>query len=177
MRRYLELGSQLEDLRQEAEKNGTMGPRVLLVGPDNAGKTSLAKILTSYAVKMGRQPVVVNLDPRQGVLAPPGSLTAAAFSTILDVEEGWGNSPMSGPSSVPVKMPLVYWLGVGSPEEGVKIFKPQVTRMALAVTGRLEEDPEVKSSGIIVDTAGSTSQGKGGAYENIQHIVDEFSSE
>lgn len=166
----------LEMLRdQSAANNGAvMGPRVLVVGASNAGKTALVKTLTAYAVKSGRQPIVVNLDPRQGMLSVPGSFSAAAFSSIVDIEEGWGSSPISGPSPIPVKMPLVYHYGLGDPEEG-RLFKPLVTRMALAVTSRLEEDTASKQAGFIIDSSGSISAGKGGVYENIEHIVSEFS--
>ena len=166
----------LEMLRDHSVANNgmVMGPRVLVVGAENAGKTALVKTLTSYAVKSGRQPIVVNFDPRQGMLSVPGSFSAAAFSSIVDIEEGWGSSPISGPSPIPVKMPLVYHYGLKDPEEG-KLFKPLVTRMALAVTSRLEEDKASKQAGFIIDSSGSISAGKGGVYENIEHIVSEFS--
>ncbi|KAF2645423.1 pre-mRNA cleavage complex II protein-like protein Clp1, partial [Massarina eburnea CBS 473.64] len=151
-----------------------LGPRVLVVGPDSAGKTTLVRTLTAYAVKTGRQPIVVNLDPRQGMLSVPGSLTAAAFSSIIDVEEGWGSSPISGPSPIPVKMPLVYHYGLKDPEEG-RLFKPLVSRMATAVTSRLMADKESKHAGCIIDSPGAISQGRAGTYENIDHIISEFS--
>jgi polyribonucleotide 5'-hydroxyl-kinase len=166
----------LELLRDQSVSSGSteMGPRVLVVGPENSGKTSLVKILTSYAAKTDRQPMVINLDPRQGMLSIPGSFSAAAYSSIVDIEEGWGSSPISGPSPIPVKMPLVYHYGLKDPEEG-KVFKPLVTRMALAVTSRLEEDKLSKQAGFIIDSSGAISQGKNGVYENIEHIVSEFS--
>lgn len=164
----------LEHLRDVAVQTGELGPRVLVVGPESAGKTSLVKTLAAYAVKTARQPVVVNLDPRQGMLSVPGSLTAAAFSSIADIQEGWGSSPISGPSPIPVKMPLVYHYGLKDPEEG-KLFKPLVTRMALAVTSRLVEDKASRHTGFIIDSPGAISQGKGGVYENIEHIISEFS--
>lgn len=166
----------LEGLRDKSVASGSseVGPRVLIVGPENSGKTSLVKTLTSYAVKCGRQPMVVNLDPRQGMLSVPGSFSAAAYSSIVDIEEGWGSSPISGPSPIPVKMPLVYHYGLKDPEEG-KVFKPLVTRMALAVTSRLEEDKLSKQAGFIIDSPGAISSGKNGVYENIEHIVSEFS--
>jgi polyribonucleotide 5'-hydroxyl-kinase len=71
-------------------------------------------------------------------------------------------------------MPLVYHYGLKDPEEG-KVFKPLVTRMALAVTSRLEEDQLSKQAGFIIDSPGAISQGKNGVYENIEHIVSEFS--
>jgi polyribonucleotide 5'-hydroxyl-kinase len=177
MSQYANTHFALEDLRSAADDYRDIGPRVMIVGPENAGKTSLAKILTSYAVKSRRQPVLVNLDPRQGLLSVPGSLTATTFSTLVDVEEGWGSSPISGPSAMPVKMPLCYHFGCQDPEENAKLFKPLVTRLALATTSRLEEDPEARSSGCIIDTPGTLSSGKSSGYELIQHIASEFSSE
>ena len=151
-----------------------MGPRVLIVGPDNAGKTSLTKLLTSYATRMDRVPIVVGLDPGESILAIPGSLTATQFAGLLDVEEGWGNSPMSGPSEVPVKLPLVYPFMIRAPDDGTKLYKAIMRRMALAVQGRFAEDPDARISGCIIDTPGGFAQGKGG-YELIQHCVSEFS--
>lgn len=164
----------VENLRIDAANNSSIGPRILVVGPENTGKTSLVKTLTAYAIKSGRQPITLSVDPRQGMLCVPGSFSAACFGSMLDVEEGWGSSPISGPSTVPVKMPLVYHYGLPAPEDGGKLFKPLITRMALAVTSRLEEDEEAKVSGCIIDTPGSL--GKGGASADlIQHIVSEFS--
>jgi polyribonucleotide 5'-hydroxyl-kinase len=164
----------LEGLRQEAGRNDREGPRVLVVGPSNAGKTSLVKLLTAYATRGGRQPLIVNTDSREGMLSIPGTLTAAAFASIIDVEEGWGSSPTSGPSPVPVKLPLCYYYGLPSPEDDPKLYKPVITRLALAATSRLADDPEVRHTGIIIDTPGVISQGKSG-YELISHIISEFS--
>jgi polyribonucleotide 5'-hydroxyl-kinase len=46
--------------------------------------------------------------------------------------------------------------------------------LALAATSRLADDPAIKETGVIIDTAGVISQGKGG-YDLISHIVSEFS--
>ncbi|KAF2103595.1 mRNA cleavage and polyadenylation factor IA/II complex [Rhizodiscina lignyota] len=168
----------LDEMRQvTATNSNAIGPRVLVVGPEDCGKTSLMRILTAYAVKMGRQPTVVNLNPREGLLSVPGSLTATTFADILDVEEvgGWGSSPISGPSAVPIKMPLVYHYACGTPDENKAVYKALITRLALAVTSRFQEDDEVRQAGCFLDTPGSISSGKGGSYEMIQHIVSEFS--
>lgn len=174
MTSYANLHFALEKIREESSTQGRDGPRVLVVGPENAGKTSLVKMLTAYATRSGRQPVAVNLDTKQGMLTIPGSLSASTFSSILDVEEGWGSSPTNGPTPVPVKLPLVYYMGLANPEEKTPVFKPIVTRLALAVMNRLQDDKEAKGTGCIIDTPGVISQGKGG-YDVVHHVVSEFS--
>lgn len=173
---WLNVHGMLETARDDAgigrESNG--GPRILIVGPDDSGKTSLLKCLTAWSLKMGRTPTVVNMDPREGLLSIPGSLTAVTMGSMLDVEDGWGSSPVSGPTGVPVKTPLVYHFPFVSPEDNTRMFKPLITRAALAVTSRLEEDEEAKQSGIIIDTPGSINQPKGN-YELLMHIISEFS--
>ncbi|KAI9842178.1 MAG: Cleavage polyadenylation factor subunit clp1 [Thelocarpon superellum] len=171
---YVNTHFALERARQESVAHHREGPRVMVVGPDNAGKTSLVKILTGYAVKAARQPLVINLDSREGLMSLPGSLTATVFSTLVDVEEGWGSSPTSGPSPVPVKLPLVYYYGLPSPEDNSKMFKSITTRIAVSATSRLADDPATKVAGCLIDTPGVISQGKGG-YDIIQHLVSEFS--
>ena len=173
MMMYANLHFALENLREKANSEGRDGPRVLVVGSENSGKTSLVKILTAYATKLGRQPVVVNLDTKEGLLTIPGTLSASTFTSVMDVENGWGSSPMNGPSLVPVKLPLVYHMGLVNPEEKPLIYKPVVTRLALSVTSRLQDDGEAKETGVIIDTPGVISQGKS-SYELIQHIVSEF---
>lgn len=171
---YANLHFAFEKLRDDASISGQDGPRVLIVGPENAGKTSLAKFLISYATRCGRQPVAVNLDPKESMLSIPGTLTAATFNSILDVEEGWGSSPTNGPTTVPVKLPLVYFLGLESPEDRAEFFKPIASRLALSVMNRMQDDIEARRTGCIVDTPGTISQGKGN-YDLLQHVVSEFS--
>jgi polyribonucleotide 5'-hydroxyl-kinase len=171
---YVNTHFALEKLRDEAEQSSGQGPRVLIVGPTDSGKTSLVKLLTAYAIRMGRQPMVINTDSREGILSIPGSLTATSFASIIDVEEGWGSSPTSGPSAIPVKLPICYYYGLSSPEDNTKLYKPALAQLALAASSRMEEEALIKRTGMIIDTPGVISQGKGG-YDLISHIVTEFS--
>ena len=173
MTTYANVHFAVESLREYARATNSLGPRVLVAGPDNAGKTSLVKLLAAYATRSGRKPVVANLDPKDGMLTMPGTLSAVALESILDVEEGWGSSPTNGPSPIPVKLPLVYHYGLDDADTSDDLFKPIVRRLALSVLNRMEDDVDVKQSGCIIDTAGAMSQGKGN-YDIIQHIVAEF---
>ena len=174
MTSYANLHFALDRLRDEVGSLGKDGPRVLVVGPENAGKTSLVKLLTAYATRSGRRPVAVNLDTKESMLSIPGSLSAATFSSILDVEEGWGSSPTNGPTPVPVKLPLVYFLGLENPEDNTEVSKPVFSRLALSVMNRLQDDNDARQAGCIIDTPSSISQVKGN-YELLSHIVSEFS--
>ncbi|KIV87633.1 hypothetical protein PV11_03165 [Exophiala sideris] len=178
MSEYINLHFALESLRDQAKASGREGPRVLILGPENAGKSTLAKVLTGYAARSARSPVVINLDVQEGVMSVAGTMTATVFKSMMDVEEGWGTAPMSGPNgAVPVKMPLVYFFGSHTPEEKEgKVYRAQANRLALAVAGRVAQDSEARESGLIIDTPGSLTSTKAGTvgYDIIQEIVSEF---
>ncbi len=42
-------------------------PRVLILGPENSGKTTICKMLVNYAVRAGQgwSPLLVNVDPSE----------------------------------------------------------------------------------------------------------------
>lgn len=170
------LHARLGEMRAAAARLGRQGPRVLVAGPPNMGKTTLARTLTSYATRQGLQPVAVNVNPREGMLSLPGTLSASVLATVIDPEaaDGWGSTPTSGPSSVPVKLPLVYYYGCGSAEEDADFYRELVSRVAGSVTGRLSEDVAVRSSGIIVDSMGISEKSKLG-LDLLAHVVDELS--
>ncbi|KAL0768995.1 hypothetical protein CaCOL14_008303 [Colletotrichum acutatum] len=163
-------------MRQRAAAERREGPRIAVCGPPTTGKTSLTRTLTSYAARVGAQPLVVNTDPKEGMLSLPGTLSASVVGSLLDVEavDGWGTTPTSGPSQVPVKLPLVYYYGHASSEEDPAKYKELVSKMAATVTSRLGQDPEVKGSGMIIDTQAVTETNQVG-MENFVHVVEELS--
>ncbi|KAL9966563.1 hypothetical protein ACROYT_G024659 [Oculina patagonica] len=87
---YLNLHMGLEQKRIKAENStdeSEIGPRVLVVGPVDVGKSTLCQLLLNYAVRMGRRPVFVDLDVGQGFIGIPGSMGALLIERPADIEE------------------------------------------------------------------------------------------
>lgn len=174
----INLHGHLKQRRENATRLGTEGPRILIAGPLAVGKSTLARTLAAYATKQGYQPLVVNADPEDGILTLPGTLSAAVFATVMDVEavgDGWGGTPTSGPSSVPVKLPVVHYYGHRKPSEEPEFYKAMVSRLAGTASARMSGVPEVKRSGVIVDSFGIDER-KLADITSLGHIIEEMSS-
>ncbi|KAG7191542.1 Cleavage polyadenylation factor subunit clp1 [Scheffersomyces spartinae] len=164
MKQYLSLHFMLESLREQAKfqlmlnrVQPQLGPRVLILGNDNLGKTTLAKILSGYAWKGGNVPILVNLDPQEGVFSMPTSLTAVGVSDRFDLEScgGYGTTTTSNVTLHNPKQPLVKNFGFFLVDENPDLYKLQTEKLSLAVLSRLKEDEECRYGGIIVDTPSS----------------------
>ncbi|OAA56103.1 pre-mRNA cleavage complex II protein Clp1 [Cordyceps fumosorosea ARSEF 2679] len=173
---YVNLHGRLAALRATAAASTREGPRVLVAGGRATGKTTLVRTLASYATRQGRQPLVVNADPGEGALSLAGTLSAGVFATVMDplAADGWGGTPTSGPSAVPVKLPLVYYYGRESAEADPDVYKRLFGRLADGVSARLSEDPDVKASGVLVDSMG-VEAGSARGLDLLAHMVDELS--
>lgn len=148
MESYLNLHFILESIRIEE------GPRVLILGGPNSGKTSLSKILSLYAVKMNSTPILVNLNPRDGVFALPGSLTATTISDSFDLEscQGYGSSTTSGTLYHNPKQPIVKNFGFTDHKLNLDLYKYQVSKLGITVMSRLAEDSNAGKAGVLIDT-------------------------
>ena len=172
----LNLNAKLNELRDAAGIEGREGPRVLVVGEEATGKTSVVRTLASYATRQGYQPLVINVDPKDSMLSLPGTLSACVFATVMDPEavDGWGSTPTSGPSIVPVKLPWVGLFGREKPEEDAEFYKTAVGKLAETTSGRFSGDAAVKRAGMIVDGFASAGEDESG-LDLIAHVVDELS--
>ncbi|KAK4044193.1 mRNA cleavage and polyadenylation factor CLP1 [Parachaetomium inaequale] len=102
----LNLHFALQEMRAKAKGGnggGVPGPRVLVCGEKDSGKTTVARTLAALATRAGGQPVVGSVDPREGMLALPGTDPAAG--------------------AVPVKLPMVYYFGRERVEEDERLAK------------------------------------------------------
>ena len=141
------------------------GPRVLLTGPGDCGKSSLQRILTAYAVKLGRSPIVVDLDPTHNSLSIPGTIAAAVVSSHESVSV---SSHLNHEGSIipATSSPLVFWNGS---LDSSALFKMQITKLGESVTARMKHDVEARTAGCIINTPGIWADGEG--YELLKHAI------
>lgn len=64
MKEYMEVIQVLDNRRNFSKLHGTLGPRVLVTGSSNSGKSTLCQILCNYAARRGYTPLFIDLDPR-----------------------------------------------------------------------------------------------------------------
>ncbi|CAO3692138.1 unnamed protein product [Umbelopsis ramanniana] len=172
MSSYLNLHLALEQIRENAAQQGEQGPRVLVLGPHDVGKTSLCKILLSYALRQGRRPLHVSLDCSEGSITMPGTMTATSISHIIDVEEGFGSTATTAASMGSTTMPLAYYYGYQNPAENLQLYKLLTSKLAQGVKARSAIDDETRLGGQIIDTTGLIDNV---GYDIIQHAIDQFS--
>ncbi|KAJ2487766.1 Cleavage polyadenylation factor subunit clp1 [Coemansia sp. RSA 2050] len=157
----------LQQQRVLARKDEPDGPRVMIVGPDDGGKTSLARTLVNYAVRMGEAPLFVDLDPMDASVTVPGTLSVTPMTKTVDIETGFMGYAMSS-SAGPPDTPLVWQFGHDQPADNAALFKLIVDRMAEAIKRRMDSNPQAAASGLIVDTRGFTDASK---CETIDHAI------
>ncbi|XP_061107860.1 polyribonucleotide 5'-hydroxyl-kinase Clp1 isoform X2 [Conger conger] len=108
---YLNTHAALEQMRQQAERDNERGPRVMVVGPTDVGKSTVCRLLLNYAVRLGRRPTLVELDVGQSGVSVPGTVSALCIERPADVEEGFS-----------VQAPLVYHFGSTTPGTNIKLY-------------------------------------------------------
>ncbi|KAK6588901.1 pre-mRNA cleavage complex ii clp1-related [Cryptosporidium xiaoi] len=64
MKDYMEVIQVLDNRRSFSKLYGTLGPRVMVTGSSNSGKSTLCQILCNYAARRGYTPLFIDLDPR-----------------------------------------------------------------------------------------------------------------
>jgi polyribonucleotide 5'-hydroxyl-kinase len=151
----------LQKMRGEALEGKTVGPKILIVGSQDSGKSSLCKLLCNYASRMGEQPTFVDLDIGQGLISVPGMLAAIPVERPIDPEDGFG-----------ISQPIVQFFGEVTPAKNTKFYLEQIRNLKRACHARFEQNPEAAASGMIVNTCGWID---GDGYKILLDVVEIFS--
>ncbi|KAI5124303.1 hypothetical protein M0805_008911 [Coniferiporia weirii] len=161
-------------------------PRVLVLGPENAGKTTACKVLTNYAVRAGQDwaPMFVNVDPSEGGWTVPGTLSACPMRMPIPTQSPaspLGTTVTSAPTALSSSalLPLVYWYGHPEGRQNPLLMDRIIRNLGENVNSRHDGNPLEKSSGVIVDTPSSFATGVAGApsdkkYALVKACVDAF---
>jgi polyribonucleotide 5'-hydroxyl-kinase len=160
---YLNLHLNLDELRRNAKTDGKQGPRVMIIGPPDSGKTTLAKIMLGYGLKRAWNPIFVDLDPNDGTLIAPTTIGAVAVNRA-EVQESFGFSFIASP-------PIIYYYGDTSPAKNAKFFNQTVNTLAEVVIKRLEADEHTGHSGLVIDTHSWT---ESVGYDTFLQAIDAF---
>ncbi|RKP03872.1 hypothetical protein CXG81DRAFT_9008 [Caulochytrium protostelioides] len=144
MNMYLTLHMAIEQQRERAELNTGPPPRIMIIGPSDAGKTTLCRILLNYAIKQSRFPTFVNLDPSQPSISLPGTIAATTLSRIVDYSESFDGTPV-----VTGQTPLVYFYGDTSIHEKPQLYRATVRSLAGALSRMSSENAH---AGLVIDT-------------------------
>ncbi|XP_071504776.1 polyribonucleotide 5'-hydroxyl-kinase Clp1-like [Diadema antillarum] len=157
---YLNTHAALEQMRQQAELEATRGPKVMVVGPGDVGKSTVCRLLLNYAVRVGRRPTFIELDVGQGSISVPGTVGALLVERPADVEQGFA-----------LTAPLVYHFGATSPGVNMKLYQILTARLAEVFSMRCKTNPRVAQSGCVINTCGWV---KGDGYQCIKYAAQAF---
>ncbi|ELU18019.1 hypothetical protein CAPTEDRAFT_222774 [Capitella teleta] len=161
MTMYLNCHTALEQMRKKAEDDFSIrGPRVMIVGPGDVGKSTLCRLLCNYAARLGRAPILIDLDVGQTEISIPGTMGALSIDRPADIEEGYA-----------LNAPLIYHFGHKSPSDNLKLYNLLITRIAESVSLRCESSSRANISGAIINTCGWV---RGGGYQAIVHAATAF---
>lgn len=157
---YMNVHSALEQMRIKAEGEMGRGPRVMIVGPMDVGKSTLCKMLVNYAARQNRAPALVDLDVGQNEISIPGTIASIIIERPSEVEESYS-----------LVAPLVYHFGHKSPSENLQLYNALVSRLADIVNMRCETNPKTNVSGVVINTCGWV---HGAGYQCLVHAASVF---
>ncbi|XP_068650082.1 protein CLP1 homolog [Aristolochia californica] len=145
------------------DNDSSQGPRVIVVGPTDCGKSSLSKMLLSWAAKQNWKPTYVDLDIGQGSITIPGCIAATPIEMPIDPVEG-----------IPLEMPIVYFFGHVTPSANAELYKVLVKELARTLERQFAGNAESRAAGMVINTMGWV---EGVGYELLLHSIEALNAD
>ncbi|KAK9698377.1 hypothetical protein RND81_08G100100 [Saponaria officinalis] len=185
-----------------SDSESSKGPKVVVVGPTDSGKSTLSRMLLSWAAKQGWKPTFVDLDIGQGSITVPACVAATPIEMPIDPVEG-----------IPLEMPLVYFYGHTTPRfytleiillfslydfagfyfllllmitfccpffswmlfsANVDLYRKVVEELAKTLKKQFSGNSESRAAGMVINTMGWT---EGVGYDLLLHAIDTFEAD
>ncbi|EGC39164.1 hypothetical protein DICPUDRAFT_52854 [Dictyostelium purpureum] len=143
MQKYSAVFQEIENSRSNNFDPNQSGPRVMIVGPTDSGKSSVSKILLAYSSRLGYEPLFIDLDPGQNSVTIPGTISASHIQSPIDIEEGLSSF-----------VPLAHFYGHASLDVNPELFKALVRNLAAFVDKQMLASETTRMSGFVVNTCG-----------------------
>lgn len=146
---YLNIHAAMEETRKKREEmalgstNKPKGPKLLLVGPTDVGKSTVSRILCNYSVRHGRTPIYVELDVGQNNISVPGTVAAVLVQKTADVIDGFERNS-----------PLVLNFGHTSPSKNLSLYGTLFNELAAIINSQIQQNDDAKLGGMIINTCG-----------------------
>ncbi|KAM3180039.1 hypothetical protein ACTXT7_017087 [Hymenolepis weldensis] len=163
---YANIHANFHKFRTEAVLNQTKGPRVLVCGPANSGKSTLCKVLANYAARRGSTPILIDVNPNSNQICVPSTLAAMHIKKPYDLSVGWDLH------EDPIAFPFCHL----DPSDNFDLYKQQLEHLAELVDVRCENDAMTFASGCIMRMSdfSRTPQKKQACLSQIETVVDCF---
>ncbi|KAF7084364.1 hypothetical protein CFC21_088006 [Triticum aestivum] len=145
---------------QGGDLEASQGPRVIVVGPTDSGKSTLCKMLLSWAAKLGWKPTYVDLDIGQGSITIPGCISATPIEKPIDIVDG-----------IPLEMPLAYFYGHPNPSINPDVYKALMRELAQTLETQFSGNAESRAAGMVINTMGWV---EGLGYELLLNAIEIF---
>ncbi|KAL1205430.1 CLP1-like protein 5 [Cardamine amara subsp. amara] len=136
----------------------SQGPRVIIVGSTDSCKSTLAKMLLSWAAKDGWKPTFVDLNVGQSSTTIPGTISATSIQKPMD--------PILG---FPIDKALVHYFGHTTPNITCGRTCPRIRRRVW----QFAKNAVSQDSGMVIDTMGWID---GPGYELLLHAIRTFNA-
>lgn len=122
----------------------SIGPRVLVIGSKDSGKTTLCQILSSYATRSGFSITLADIDPSLNVISLPGAISTVSLDKPFDIEIGVDTKK---------NVPITFWYGHERLEKKKKLYMKVVKNLVYAMKIRWICNKLTRPGGCIINSA------------------------